>query len=195
MTRRKKESQPLVVEPNFGGWVRAAWHAGEQDELVAYVRFAPVDEHGLAWRVIALLVAEPSVRRYREIPLARIEAAVNADALVKLELFTHRDGSIGADVPSAFAMKDSIKAGMSPRHRLERPSSRKLDDDFYVFVARAYADAVAWGLNPRKQLALDAETPADTVARWIRTARRRGYLSAAEPGKASGTMTNKETNK
>ena len=185
MNRRRTDSQPLVLEPHFSGWVRATWHA----ELVAYVRFAPLDGFGLAWRVVALLVDEASVRRYREVPLARIEAAVNADALVKFDLFAHLEKSIGDDVPSAFAMKDSIKVGMSPRHKLERPSTRKLDDDFYASVARAYADAVAWGLNPRKQLALDSETPADTVARWIRTARRKGYLSAAEQGKASGTVT------
>jgi hypothetical protein len=185
MAKRKQEPQPLVIEAAFGGWVRAIWHG----ELVAYVRFAPLDEHGLSWRVAALLVDEASVRRYRDVPLARIESAVNADALVKFDLFQHLDKSMGDDVPSAFAMKDSIKVGMSPRQKLERPGTRRLDDDFYASVARAYADAVAWGFNPRKQLALDSETPADTVARWIRTARRKGYLSAGEPGEASGVAT------
>ena len=42
-------------------------------------------------------------------------------------------------------------------------------------------------MNPRKTLAADSDTPADTVARWIGQARQRGKLSPAEPGKASGS--------
>jgi hypothetical protein len=180
--RRKKGSGPLVIEPHFSGWVRATWH----DELTAYVRFAP---EGVSWRVDSLLVTEPSLRRYREIPLARIEDALRANPDAMIALAQHYETPIGDDVPLAFSMKDSVQAGMSPRHKLERPAKRRLDDDFYASVARAYADAVAWGMNPRKQLALDSETPADTVARWIRTARAKGYLSAAEPGRASGVVT------
>ena len=87
-------------------------------------------------------------------------------------------------------MKASIERGM--RYRLQRPTTRRLGDDFYRLVAKAYTDALAWGLNPRKTLALDSETPADTVARWIRKAREKGFLTAAEPGKASGALADQE---
>lgn len=69
--------------------------------------------------------------------------------------------------------------------KLERPATRRLTPEFYRAVARAYTHAVKAGRNPRKALAEASDTPADTVARWIREARRRGYLPPAEPGKVS----------
>jgi hypothetical protein len=71
------------------------------------------------------------------------------------------------------------------RFRLRRPAGRNLGDGFYREVARAYTAAVAAGLNPRKALAEDAATPADTVARWTAEARRRGYLPPAKPGRVT----------
>jgi hypothetical protein len=117
-----------------------------------------------------------------------------ADAVTRFELVQHIGESLHGQEPAAmFEMKAAISGKeLPPRVYLERPAKRRLDDDFYLEVARAYVGAVAWGLDPRKTLALDSLTPADTVARWIRESRKRGFLSAGEPGKASGTVLEEE---
>lgn len=123
-------------------------------------------------------------------PLSRIENAVHANAIVRYELEQHLGESLSIDeLDKFFEYGARIEQGMSPRYQLSRPATRRLSDDFYVSVAKAYTDAVAFGLNPRKTLAEDADTPADTVARWIMKARKKGYLSPGEAGKASGAMT------
>lgn len=184
MPRKRSDSQPLVIVAGDGGWAELEWRG-----IVAYVRFVIDDERRRTLRIAELLVLEPWVRRHRDVPLSRIENAVHADAIVRSDL----DKNLGVplsrdDLETFFQMKESIAAGMSPRQKLKRPTTRRLGDDFYAEVARAYTDAVAFGLNPRKTLAEDADAPADTVARWIMKARKKGYLSAGEPGKASGAI-------
>jgi len=184
----KRQKSPLAITPGYGGWAEVKWRAESPQEVVAYVRFESDDR--LLLRPVELLVIEPWLRRHRELPLGRIENAVNANALARFDLLEGLPRELPRDdVPQFFLFKSAIAAGMSPRYRLERPTKRNLGDDFYRSVARAYADAVAWGLNPRKTLAADSGTPADTVARWIRKAREKHYLSPAEPGKASGVLT------
>jgi transposase-like protein len=180
-----------VVVPGEGGWAKVRWRADQEDELVAYVRFERADEpHRL--KPAALLVTEPWLRLYRDVPLPKIENAVHADPLVWFELRQHIDVKVD-DPILMFEMKKSIERGMSERFKLERPAKRRLDDAFYANVAQAYADAVAWGMNPRKTLAADSGIPADTVARWIRTARQRKKLSPAQRGKASGVVPGGDT--
>jgi hypothetical protein len=70
------------------------------------------------------------------------------------------------------------------RLRLARPKGNKLDD-FYKQVAIAYRGAIAEGMNPRQALAQDTGSKPDSVARWVREARRRGYLRPTQPGKAT----------
>ena len=175
----REETPPLTIEPRFGGWTKVGWHPGQDDEVVAYVRFEAADDHAVAMlrtlRIVELRAFDPWLRRLRDLPLSRIENAVHANHAVRFDLLQHIDEHV-ADPVQMFAMEESIKRGMSPRHQLERPATRRLGDDFYASVARAYADAVAWGMNPRKTLAADSGTPADTVARWIRSAREEGLL-------------------
>lgn len=183
MVTRKHPDQPLSITPGWGGWVEARWRAGKPDEIVAYVRFAL---EGLRMCLVQLDIREPYTRLHRDLPLGRIENAVNADANVRAELGLGLDQDPGRDLPTFFGMKRNIRG--ASRYRLERPETRRLGDDFYKAVARAYADAVAAGMNPRKTLADDSDTHADTVARWIREARRRRFLSPGEPGKATGVV-------
>ncbi len=69
-----------------------------------------------------------------------------------------------------------------PFFRVER-SSRRLSDDFFAQVASAYRLALCFGLNPRKAIASSSDVPADTVARWIMEARKRGLLKATTAGR------------
>lgn len=121
------------------------------------------------WRVDQIVIPEPTTTLLRELSLAKIEAAANAQWAAYVQRLAER------------VTPDLMK---TIRHKLQRPASRRFSDGFYDDVARAYRDAVAAGLNPRKTLAEDSGTPADTVARWISEARRRGKLGAAEPGRA-----------
>jgi len=184
MGRASRDEQPLEVIAGFGGWAQATWKGGKGEAVVAYVRFREDATRGwLVMHLSELHVTEPWVHLHRELPLGRIENAVNANADLCLELHQHIDLDPGPNLAQHFQMKAAIQKGI--RYRLERPASRRLGDEFFSLVAKAYTDAVAWGLNPRKTLATDSNTPADTVARWIREARRRGHLPPASPGKVS----------
>ncbi len=184
---RKSPAKPLDVIPGPGGWARVTWRQGQTGEVVADVRFS-VEQPALKLVVAELRFVEPWLRRHRELPLSRVENAANADANTRFQIVKDSKKPAPRDLDEYFALKAKTSGRrVEPRYQLERPARRRLDDDFYAAVARAYADAVAEGLNPRKTLAADSGTPADTVARWIAEARRRGQLSAGEPGKASGT--------
>ncbi|MGH3082790.1 MAG: hypothetical protein ACRDNP_01800 [Gaiellaceae bacterium] len=183
MGRRRKDEQPLTVVPGWGGWVQATWRAGTSSELVAFVRFTEAEA---LLTLSELRLVEPWARRHRDLPLGRIENAVNADPQMRFQLVLDMPKQIpNDDLVEFFRAKANVR-GSRVRHKLERPAGRRLDDDFYADVARAYADAVHFALNPRKTLAADSGTPADTVARWIREARKRSKLSEGEPGKARG---------
>jgi hypothetical protein len=187
MARKRTEHPPLVVLPGWGGWAQLKWRQGTPGEVIAYARFE-ADAAALL-HPVELRVVEPWLRRHRELPLGRVENAVNADARVRWDLLHDIEKEMPDNDPATFFLhKGAIEKGMSDRIKLKRPIGRKLGDDFYRAVADAYTDALAFGLNPRKTLALDSATPADTVARWIRQARQRGYLSSGEPGKASGVL-------
>jgi hypothetical protein len=151
---------------------------------------------------VELRLREPWIDRTRELPVRRIENAVRASADVQQMLRGRyknaepdfSDESVfyfGLDVPaptasaSASAPVPTITVAERARFRLSRPAKRRLDDDFYADVAIAYMAAVEAGLNPRKTLAADSGTPADTVARWIGQARKRGHLPPGEPGKVT----------
>jgi hypothetical protein len=176
----------LSLAVGDGGWVRARFTPRDLPEQTVYVRFAPAGDR---WRVIELRLDDPSQEILRVIPLSRIEHAVNAsergEAIagpVVFGLAVGHENPSPEDLRAHFKNKRRLIA--SPV-KLERPATRRLSDDFYRDVARAYRYAVKVGRNPRKALAEASATPADTVARWIREARRRGYLPPAEPGKVS----------
>jgi hypothetical protein len=176
----------LSLAVGNGGWVRARFTTRDLPEQTVYVRFAPA---GNRWRAVELRLDDPSQEILRAIPLSRIEHAVNAsergEAIAGPVVFGL---AVGHENPSPKDLRAHFKNKrrriVSPV-KLERPATRRLTDDFYKDVARAYTAATAAGSNPRKALAEASATPADTVARWIRETRRRGYLPPAEPGKVS----------
>ena len=173
--------QELSLAVGLGGWVEARWHTRALPEQIAYVRFAVVDAS--RWRIVELRLLDPSQEALRALPLSRIEHAANAHALVALGLAAGHTTPAPDDVPAFFKTSRRRQRRQESRYKLERPAGRRLSDDFYEAVARAYQEAVTVGLNPRKTLAEDSGTPADTVARWILEARKRGSLPPAAPGK------------
>lgn len=69
------------------------------------------------------------------------------------------------------------------RPRLTRPGSAD-PDEFYPLVARAYLEYAPQTRAPAKEIAAEASVPITTVHRWIREARRRGFLPPGRKGKA-----------
>lgn len=65
---------------------------------------------------------------------------------------------------------------------LGRPDTADLDG-FYRQVAEHYRAAVILSVRPAAQMAERAQVPVTTVHRWIREARRRGYLPPGRKGK------------
>lgn len=51
-------------------------------------------------------------------------------------------------------------------------------------LSRAYGEYVAESNAPAKEIAGEAGVPVTTVHRWIREARRRGFLPPARKGRA-----------
>lgn len=143
------------------GRIEADWGSG-----TAYVRVT--DEGDL--RVTGIEIPDPTADKLRRVPLARIE-----NALRRYELILRA----GVDI--------TLEGPPEKRFKLKRPAGKRLGDDFYKDVARAYRDAVWRGLNPRKTIAADTGAADATVAAWIMEARKpeRGYLPPAEPGKVS----------
>jgi hypothetical protein len=92
--------------------------------------------------------------------------------------------AIPANRLAAVALAELLSRRRGPL-KLTRPAKRRLPDEFYYDVSIAYTDAVEAGLNPRKTLAADSGAPADTVARWVGEARKRGHLPPGEPGKVT----------
>jgi hypothetical protein len=169
-----------------GGWVQAQFTPRNLPEQTVYVRFTP---EGDRWRAIELWLEDPTQELLRSLPLSRIEHALNASergeavaGRIVFGLSVGHGNPTPDDLPAHF--KDKQRRIVQPV-KLKRPPTRRLSDDFYKDVGRAYTAAVEAGHNPRKALAEASATPADTVARWITAARRRGYLPDAEPGKVS----------
>jgi hypothetical protein len=69
------------------------------------------------------------------------------------------------------------------RPRLTRPDGAA-PDEFYPLVAQAYWEYAPQTRAPAKEIATEAGVPVTTAHRWIREARRRGFLAPAKKGKA-----------
>ena len=163
-----------------GGWVRVGWYLGG-DYLLGYARFEAA--RGGKWRISAAYFPEPTAEWLRSFPLGRVEIAVNASPVLAKSI-AESEPAETLDVPAMF--RGRPRGGMLlDRPRLERPAGKRLGGDFFQRVAEAYQGALADGLNPRQTLARDSGSAPDTVARWVKEARRRGYLPETTSGRVS----------
>jgi hypothetical protein len=171
-TLTKLELIPAIVS-GHEGWVEARWERsdGSKGNATAAFRRESADR----WFISELLVTVPTSELLRDVPLARIKAAMNADSRIR-EWVERSAEPLDIDAQGRPIWR---------RDRLKRPAERLLDDAFYARVATAYIGAVAHGLPPAKTLAADSDTPAGTVNRWIAKARACGFLPPGEPGKVT----------
>jgi hypothetical protein len=178
MTRERAITK-LVLQPvnvmGQKGWVEARWERADGSGWSIAVKCR--SEKAGRWYVAHTFATAPTAERLRDVPVARIETAINATPRVHEWL---KKGTLPE-------IEREERLAIAKRPRLERPASRRLDDAFYARVADAYRGAVANGLPPSKTLAEDSGTPPGTINRWIAEARKpeRGYLPPAERGKAS----------
>lgn len=170
-TLTRLELIPAVVSGREG-WIQARWERSDGSKGYATAHFRPKSAE--RWYIAEILVPLPTGELLRNIPLARITDAVNADPEARAWV------EKGAPVE-----RDAEGKLVGRRYRLKRPASRRLDDSFYARVATAYLGAVAHGLPPAKTLAEDSDTPPGTVNRWIAKAREKGMLPEATAGKVS----------
>jgi hypothetical protein len=154
------------------GWVAASWRRADGSKGSVTVRFLLKDER--RFFLAQLLVDAPTSGLLRDIPLARIEQAANVDPQIRDWIWDSLDLEV-----------DAQGRPIWKRHRLRRPSGRRLDDAFYARVATAYLGAVAHGVPPARTLSEDSDTPQGTVNKWIATARAKNMLPKTTRGKAS----------
>jgi hypothetical protein len=129
----------------------------------------------------------PTAELLRAIPVGRIEAAANAQLAVVDDVSSEaepvtlsRRTSHPADDITGWETSD-------PTAAVSRPApgaARGRPDDFYRDIARAYAELAQSSPRPASVLAEENGVPVTTAHRWVKEARRRGFLPAGRPGKA-----------
>jgi hypothetical protein len=170
----------LNLDPGPGGWVHVDYGSGR-----VWVQFEKDEENKLT-RVAGLHASgsdELTPGTLRRIPLGRIASAVVANGQAQMMLAVALNNPVPPEMFSAFSGKGMDEPN---RYRLKKPATRRLPDEFFEQVARAYNDALIRGLNPRQTLAADSGAAPDTVARWVRKARDKDKLPRTRPGKAKG---------
>jgi hypothetical protein len=170
----------------FGGWI-----AYQSERLIepAYVRLAP-HEDGRLVAVELYLTDKGGIDAVlmRSVPLGRIEAWANGP---DGESFRKKLDIKGPDLREAlgpFGRKRKPLGEVTliyPDPKLDEvPTTWDKGDDFYRAVAERYAALAQIDRGPAARIAEANGVPATTVRRWVKEARRRGFLSAGRSGKA-----------
>jgi hypothetical protein len=134
----------------------------------------------------------PTAELLRAIPVGRIEAAANAQLSVV-------DNAIVATARTSPRPRPTAPPGGGPSHdgwdvvdperavqRAHRPDLARLrgrPDVFYRQVADTYLDLAQASHRPAGEIADSHGVPVSTAHRWVKEARRRGFLPPGRPGK------------
>jgi hypothetical protein len=161
-----------------GGWLLAS---NAQTDRVQ-VRFAK-NEAG-RWEPVELRMdAERPIdsTMLRRVPLAIMESVANGIAREHLQERLHKGD------PGQWWRPPSLQPGQlwKPERRLRAkvpPGSRK-SDAFYQRVAASYSARAARTSRPAVEMANDNGVPVTTVHRWVKEARRRGFLPPGQKGR------------
>jgi ABC-type amino acid transport substrate-binding protein len=168
-----------------GGWVE---YRTEDADL--YLRFQDRDGRLRVFEMVWAPDAPITGDTLRALQLGRIEAAVNRPALAEnLRASLDRPGP---DLRRALSrdVKQVSSHAVVPRYEVAPvvpvPEGRgKYPDSFYRRVADRYSALQASGeRDVARQIADANEVPLTTVHRWVKEARRRGFLPPGRRGKA-----------
>jgi hypothetical protein len=129
----------------------------------------------------------PTAELLRAIPVGKLEATANAqlavvdDAVVAVKNRRPRPVRPPAADPGGWETSDPAAA---VGRRLPEPAGRGRPDHFYREVATVYLDYAQGSHRPAVDLAERHDVPVTTAHRWIKEARRRGFLPPGRPGRA-----------
>jgi hypothetical protein len=132
----------------------------------------------------------PSAELLRAIPVGRIEAAANAQLSVINDVIVTNVPANSR--PRPLIAPDSGDDGWEttdPAQATERADradlarTRGRPDVFYRQVADVYLDLAQDSHRPASEIADTHGVPVSTAHRWVREARRRGFLPPGRPGK------------
>jgi hypothetical protein len=149
-------------------------------------------DHGGRLEVTELFIAQDHVTgsTLREVPLGRIEAIANNPKIkpALLEHIVREADQVAEEMYAQFADLvpegwQSFRPARRPRLRLRIPTSRRKPNEFYMQVADAFGWLSQSSARPAQDLAETNNVPVSTVHRWVKEARRRGYLGPASGSK------------
>jgi hypothetical protein len=132
----------------------------------------------------------PSADLLRAIPVGRIEAAANAqlsvidDVIVANTLVNPRARPLAPPAAGIDGWETTDPARAVPRNQgPDGVRSRGRPDVFYREVADVYLDLAQASHRPASDIAAQHGVPVSTAHRWVKEARRRGFLPPGRPGK------------
>ncbi len=186
------ESEAWIPEAftyHNAGWVRYQESDGPLEILVRFV-VSSTGEIVVADIFLADLTGEGiSAATLRRVPLGRIEADARLEAdhlklpFEGLDLRQIVTETLGIKFKGPHEL-GSVTVVEPAEPRLEVPSARPYPDAFFEEVADAYRSQVGYWHNPVGRIADANGVPLSRAQRWIREARRRGFLGPAAHGKA-----------
>jgi hypothetical protein len=110
-----------------------------------------------------------------KVPVERLEAALAAQFRSDRERVSRK---------LTAAWESTRQAPTRRELRVRTPKGGRYPDQFYAAVAALYMRLVAAGEQPTPAIAEANDLPETTVHRWIREARRRGFLPPGQRGRA-----------
>jgi transposase-like protein len=129
-------------------------------------------------------------RAMRDVPLSRIEAAVNQPAYraAVLERCSREDvimAPFNPDGPVDWWRARPERTRRRPNLKVRVPEGRNRPDSFYEQVAERFSYLTTVSQRPATELAEANDVPVTTVHGWVKEARRRGLLPTGERTKGS----------
>jgi hypothetical protein len=132
----------------------------------------------------------PTAELLRAIPVGRIEAAANAQLAVVDDVIVRTAPINPRPRPTTPpAVSDEGWETTDPVHavpRVSRPDvarTRGRPDGFYRDIADTYLELASVSPRPASDIAARQGVPVSTAHRWVKEARRRGFLPPGHPGK------------
>jgi hypothetical protein len=177
------EAGPWVYTYHGGGWMLADNGRGERIS----VRFKPSGQGRLdpvELRVDGPLLDSNTLRR---LPLAFMETFANTvwrtDLQDMLDVAPEGDLHDRNYMPPQFSEPGSIRRSIVRKTaRLKIPVGAK-PDSFYQQVAKTYSRLARGSNRPAAELAEVNDVPVTTAHRWVKEARRRGFLPPGRKGR------------
>jgi hypothetical protein len=210
------DRQVLSFPAHASRWSRVGWAAfysqATQDAGVqVYVRFG-MSRPGVGFSMqlvmsAPLVVREVVVRSQseaavtglimRELPVGRMEAAANRRlrrTATGSESYPFVNDEWDTVAPSHLQPQPWMKfpgwehQDHEPKSmKLAIPADRRKPDTFYAEVAERYQWLASMARRPAEELAEANGVPATTVHRWVKEARRRGFLPPGQRGRGESS--------